>query len=56
MAQLVLNDIDQETAAVLLPREGGILITCDAVQNWTHVDTVAADGALPRDARSGARN
>jgi hypothetical protein len=25
-------------AAVLLPREGGILITCDAVQNWTHVD------------------
>lgn len=25
-------------AAVLLPREGGILITCDAVQNWTAVD------------------
>src|SRR5262245_29773335 len=25
-------------AAVLLRREGGILITCDAVQNWTHVD------------------
>ncbi|MFT3770530.1 MAG: hypothetical protein QM820_34305 [Minicystis sp.] len=25
-------------AAVLLPRDGGILITCDAVQNWTCVD------------------
>lgn len=25
-------------AALLLEREGGILITCDAVQNWTHVD------------------
>jgi hypothetical protein len=25
-------------AAVLLRREGGILITCDAVQNWTHID------------------
>jgi hypothetical protein len=25
-------------AAVLLHREGGILITCDAVQNWTRVD------------------
>lgn len=25
-------------AAVVLPREGGILVTCDAVQNWTHVD------------------
>jgi hypothetical protein len=25
-------------AAVLLRLEGGILITCDAVQNWTHVD------------------
>jgi hypothetical protein len=25
-------------AAVLLHREGGILIMCDAVQNWTHVD------------------
>ncbi|APR78895.1 Hypothetical protein A7982_04242 [Minicystis rosea] len=25
-------------AAVLLRREGGILITCDAIQNWTHVD------------------
>lgn len=25
-------------AAVLLAREGGILITCDAIQNWTHVD------------------
>lgn len=24
--------------AVLLEREGGILITCDAIQNWTHVD------------------
>lgn len=25
-------------AAVLLAREGGILITCDAIQNWTGVD------------------
>ena len=25
-------------AAVVLPHEGGILITCDAVQSWTHVD------------------
>lgn len=25
-------------AAVLLRQEGGILITCDAVQNWTHID------------------
>ncbi len=25
-------------AAVLIPRDGGVLITCDAVQNWTHVD------------------
>ena len=25
-------------AAVLLRREGGILITCDAVQNWRRVD------------------
>lgn len=25
-------------AALLLEREGGILLTCDAVQNWTHVD------------------
>ena len=25
-------------AAVLLAREGGILITCDAIQSWTHVD------------------
>jgi hypothetical protein len=25
-------------AAVLLPRDGGIVITCDAIQNWTHVD------------------
>jgi hypothetical protein len=25
-------------AAVLLARAGGILITCDAIQNWTHVD------------------
>lgn len=25
-------------AAVLLRRQGGILITCDAVQNWTRVD------------------
>jgi hypothetical protein len=25
-------------AAVLLAREGGILITCDAIQNWTRVD------------------
>jgi len=25
-------------AAVVLPQEGGILLTCDAVQNWTHVD------------------
>lgn len=25
-------------AALLLGREGGILITCDAIQNWTHVD------------------
>ena len=25
-------------AAVLLAREGGILITCDAIQNWTAVD------------------
>jgi hypothetical protein len=25
-------------AALLLEREGGILVTCDAVQNWTHVD------------------
>ncbi|WP_437304314.1 hypothetical protein [Sorangium sp. So ce388] len=25
-------------AAVVLPQEGGILITCDAVQNWTRVD------------------
>lgn len=25
-------------AAVLLARAGGILITCDAVQNWAHVD------------------
>jgi hypothetical protein len=25
-------------AAVLLGREGGILITCDAIQNWTRVD------------------
>jgi len=25
-------------AAVLLPQDGGILMTCDAVQNWTHVD------------------
>lgn len=25
-------------AAVFLAREGGILITCDAIQNWAHVD------------------
>lgn len=25
-------------AAVLLEREGGILMTCDAIQNWTHID------------------
>lgn len=25
-------------AALLLARAGGILITCDAIQNWTHVD------------------
>ncbi len=25
-------------AALLLPQDGGILVTCDAVQNWTHVD------------------
>ncbi len=25
-------------AALLLAREGGILITCDEIQNWTHVD------------------
>lgn len=25
-------------AAVLLAREGGILVTCDAIQNWTRVD------------------
>ncbi|WP_437813748.1 hypothetical protein [Sorangium sp. So ce1078] len=25
-------------AAVVLPQEGGILITCDAVQDWTRVD------------------
>lgn len=25
-------------AAVILPRDGGILLTCDAIQNWTHVD------------------
>lgn len=25
-------------AAVLLVREGGILVTCDAIQNWTEVD------------------
>jgi hypothetical protein len=30
-------------AAVLLPRDGGILITCDAVQNWTHVDRFFSD-------------
>ena len=35
-------------AAVLLPRDGGILITCDAVQNWTHVDPFFSEqtGAL----------
>jgi hypothetical protein len=35
-------------AAALLPRGGGILITCDAVQNWTHVDPLFSDetGAL----------
>ncbi|WP_437327007.1 hypothetical protein [Sorangium sp. So ce381] len=35
-------------AAVLLPREGGILITCDAVQNWSHVDPFFSEetGAL----------
>jgi len=37
-------------AALLLPREGGILITCDAVQNWTHVDRFFSEetGALFR--------
>jgi hypothetical protein len=25
-------------AALLLERDGGILLTCDAVQNWSHVD------------------
>lgn len=43
-------------AALLLAREGGILITCDAVQNWTHVDRffspetgrMFADGGLIR--------
>jgi hypothetical protein len=25
-------------AAVLVPSDGGVLITCDAVQNWTHID------------------
>ncbi len=35
-------------AAVVLPRDGGILITCDAVQNWTHVDPFFSEetGAL----------
>ncbi len=35
-------------AALLLPREGGILITCDAVQNWSNVDRFfsAETGAL----------
>jgi hypothetical protein len=35
-------------AAVLLPRDGGILSTCDAVQNWTHVDSFFSEetGAL----------
>src|SRR5262249_31417891 len=36
-------------AAVLLARDGGILITCDAVQNWTEVDRFfsVACGAVP---------
>ena len=25
-------------AAVVLPHAGGVLITCDAIQHWTHVD------------------
>lgn len=35
-------------AAILLPREGGIVITCDAIQNWSHVDRFFSDetGAL----------
>lgn len=35
-------------AALLLEREDGSLVTCDAVQNWTHVDRFffAETGAL----------
>lgn len=35
-------------AAVVLPRDGGVLLTCDAIQNWTHVDRFfsAATGEL----------
>ncbi|MBZ5715072.1 hypothetical protein [Nannocystis pusilla] len=34
----VFNSARFPEAAVLLARDGGILITCDAIQHWTHVD------------------
>lgn len=37
-APFVFTSACQPEAAVLLAREGGVLITCDAIQNWTHVD------------------
>lgn len=37
-ATFVFTSASFPEAAVLLAREGGILITCDAIQNWTHVD------------------
>ena len=41
--------------AILLEREGGILITCDAYQNWTKT-TYAACSPLGRVVRSIATN
>lgn len=37
-AAFVFRSARQPEAALLLERSGGILVTCDAVQNWTSVD------------------
>jgi hypothetical protein len=34
----VFRSAKHPEAALLLPHQGGVLVTCDAIQNWSHVD------------------